>query len=75
MGGEKIYIHTSHKDEVKTQAIYFSHRRRPVEAYVTLKGRHVPFVNNVKHHSVILYKSYTENTYKNDRCHGPSNMH
>jgi len=29
-------------NEDKTQAIYFFHRRRPVEAYVTLKGWHVP---------------------------------
>jgi hypothetical protein len=70
MGGEKIYIHMSHKDEIKTQAIYFSHRRKPVEAYVTLKWRYVPFANNVIH-----LGEYMENTYKKERCHGPSNMH
>jgi len=35
-------------NEDKTQAIYFFHRRRPVEAYLTLKGRHVPFVKKRK---------------------------
>jgi hypothetical protein len=41
-------------NEDKTQTIYFFHRRRPVEAYLALKGRHIPFVNNVKHVDVIL---------------------
>jgi hypothetical protein len=31
----------------KTQAVYFSHRRRQVETFLILKGRQVPFVNNV----------------------------
>jgi hypothetical protein len=35
-------------NEDKTQVIYFSHWRRQLEAYLTLKGRHIPFVNNVK---------------------------
>jgi hypothetical protein len=33
----------------KTQAIYFSHGNRPVESHLTLKGRNIPFVNNVKY--------------------------
>jgi hypothetical protein len=32
-------------NEDKTQAIYFSHRLRPPEAYLTLNGRNIPFVN------------------------------
>jgi hypothetical protein len=35
------------------QAIYFSYRRRPVEAFHRLKGQ-VPFVNNVKYLDVIF---------------------
>jgi len=31
-------------NENKTQAIYFSHRRGPVEAHLTLKGRDIPFL-------------------------------
>jgi hypothetical protein len=29
----------------KTQGIYFSHRRRPIEVYLILKGRDISFVN------------------------------
>jgi len=36
-------------NEDKTQDIYFSHRCRPIEAYLTLKGYHIPFVNDVKY--------------------------
>jgi hypothetical protein len=36
-------------NEYKTQAIYFSHGNRPVESHLTLKGRNIPFVNNVKY--------------------------
>jgi hypothetical protein len=42
--------------EVKTQSICFSHRRRPVQAFLTLKGRQVPFVNHVKYAGVIFCK-------------------
>jgi hypothetical protein len=38
----------------KAQAIYFSHRRRPPESHLTLNGRNIPFVNNVKHLGVIF---------------------
>jgi len=31
-------------NEDKPRAIYFSHRRRPLEAHLTLKGGHIPFV-------------------------------
>jgi len=43
-------------NEDKTQVILFCHRRRQVEAYLTLKGRHIPFVNKVKYFSVIFNK-------------------
>jgi hypothetical protein len=43
----------------KTQAIYFSHRIRPPESFLTLKGRNIPFVNNVKYLGVIFDKKIT----------------
>jgi hypothetical protein len=47
----------------QTQDIYFSHGHRPAEAYLTLKWRNIPFVNNVRHLGVILEKkNYLENT-------------
>jgi hypothetical protein len=45
-----------HKEEDKSQAIYFSHRRRSVEAYFTVEGRDIPFVNNAKNLGVIFDK-------------------
>jgi hypothetical protein len=54
----------------KIQAIYFSHRRRPVETLLTLKalkGRQVPFVNHIKYR-------YVEITYRNDSRCGPMNI-
>jgi hypothetical protein len=38
------------------EAICFSHRRRRVEAFLALKRRHIPFVNNVKYLGVIFNK-------------------
>jgi hypothetical protein len=46
-------------NEDKTRAIYFSHRRRLVEANLTLKGRNVPYVNRVEHFGVIFNKRIT----------------
>jgi hypothetical protein len=43
-------------NENKTQAIYFSHQCRPVEAFLTLKGWQIPFVNHMKYLSVISDK-------------------
>jgi hypothetical protein len=48
-------------NEDNIQAIYFSHRRRQVEAYLTLKGGQVPFVNNVKYLCVIFDKMTSRN--------------
>jgi hypothetical protein len=45
----------------KTQAVYFSHQRRQVQAYLTLKGRHIHFVNNVKYLGVIFITNYIQN--------------
>jgi len=42
-----------------TQAIYFSHRHRPVEAFLALKWRQVPFVNHVKYLGEIFDKKIT----------------
>jgi hypothetical protein len=36
-------------NEDKTQAIYFSHQRRPPNSLLTLNGRNIPFVNSVKY--------------------------
>jgi hypothetical protein len=43
-------------NEEKTQTIYFSHRRTAVEAFLTLKGRQIPFTNYVKYVGVIFDK-------------------
>jgi hypothetical protein len=43
-------------NEDKTQAIYFSRSRRRPESHLTLKGRSIPFVNNVKYLGVIFHK-------------------
>jgi hypothetical protein len=42
-------------NEDKTQAIYVSHRLRPFEAFLTLKGRQIPFVNNVNYLGLIFH--------------------
>ena len=46
-------------NEDKTQAIYFSHQNRLVETQLTLKGRNIPFVNNVKYLSVTFDRKIT----------------
>jgi hypothetical protein len=46
-------------NEDKTQAIYFSHRIGPPESLLTLNGRNIPFVNNVKCFGVIFDKRIT----------------
>jgi hypothetical protein len=38
----------------KTQFIHLSLQLRLVEAHLTLKGRHIVFVNKVKYHGVIF---------------------
>jgi len=44
---------------VCTQAICFSRRRGPVKAHLTLKGRNIPFVKDVKYLGVIFYRKIT----------------
>jgi hypothetical protein len=46
-------------NEEKTQAIHFSHRIRPPRSLLTLNGRNIPFVNNVKYLGVIFDKRIT----------------
>jgi len=46
-------------NEDKTQAIYFSRGIKPVESHLTLKGRNIPSVNNVKYHDVNFYRKIT----------------
>jgi hypothetical protein len=43
----------------KAQAIYFSHRLRPPETYITLNEWDVPFINHAKYLGVISDKSST----------------
>jgi hypothetical protein len=46
-------------NEDKKQAIYFSHRIIPPKYLLTLNGRKIPFVNNVKYLGVIFYMKIT----------------
>jgi hypothetical protein len=43
----------------KTQAIYFSRGNRPTETSLTLNGRNIPFVNNIKYFGVIFDRKIT----------------
>jgi hypothetical protein len=46
-------------NEDKTQAIYFSHQRRPPYSLFTFNGRNIPFVNSVRYVGVIFDKRMT----------------
>jgi hypothetical protein len=46
-------------NEDKTQALYFSHQRRPPGSLLTLNGRNIPFVNTAKYLGVIFDKIMT----------------
>jgi hypothetical protein len=46
-------------NEDKTQVIYFFHRLRALEAYLTLNGRKIPFDNRVKYLGVIFDERIT----------------
>jgi hypothetical protein len=46
-------------NEDKSQAIYFSHRSRPVGACLTLNGWNIPSVSNVKYLGVIFDRKIT----------------
>jgi hypothetical protein len=46
-------------NEENTMAIYFSHQRRPPDSLLTLNGRNISFVNNVKYLGVIFDKKMT----------------
>jgi hypothetical protein len=50
-------------NEDKTQGIYFSSSCRPPESQITLNGRNIPFVNNVKYLSVIFDNEVTWRLY------------
>jgi hypothetical protein len=59
-------------DEDKRHKIYFSHRIRPSESLLTLNGRNIQFVNNVKYLIVIFDKKITWRSHmcKYDRSQG-----
>jgi len=44
---------------MNNQAVYFSHRRRPVETRLTLTVRNIPFVNHTKYLGVTSYRKIT----------------
>jgi hypothetical protein len=46
-------------NEDKNQAIYFSHRLRPLEAHLTLNGRNIPVVNHAKYLGLIFDRRIT----------------
>jgi hypothetical protein len=46
-------------NEDKTRAIYFTRRNRPSDSVLTLNGRNIPFVNNVKYVGVLFDKRMT----------------
>jgi hypothetical protein len=46
-------------NEDKTQAIYFSHKIRPPESFLTINGQNTQFVNSVKYLGVILDRKIT----------------
>jgi hypothetical protein len=46
-------------NEDKTQAIYLTLQRAPLKPLLSLNGRNIPFVNNVKYLDVIFDKSIT----------------
>jgi hypothetical protein len=46
-------------NEDKTQAIYFSHKSRPPESFLTINGQNIQFVNNVKYLGVIFDRKIT----------------
>jgi hypothetical protein len=48
-------------NEGKTQGINFSHGRRPPASRLTLNGRIIPFVNNIKYLGVIFDKRLSAN--------------
>jgi hypothetical protein len=46
-------------NENKTQAIYFSHQRRPPDSLLTLNGHNISYVNSVKYLDVTFDKRMT----------------
>jgi hypothetical protein len=63
-------------NEDKTQAIYFSRRRGPVDAHLTLKGWNIPFVKDVKYLCIIFDRKINEDiSYRFDRYQGPPIIH
>jgi hypothetical protein len=62
-------------NEDKTRAIYFTRRNRPPDYLLTLNGRNIPFVNNVKYLDVLFDKRMTEIAHTDDRSQGLKNIH
>jgi hypothetical protein len=59
LNGDMVWVLEYKVNEEKTRAIYFSHRIRPPDFILTLNGRDIPFVNNVKYIGVIFDKKIT----------------
>jgi hypothetical protein len=62
-------------NEEKTQAIYFSHSRRPPVSHLKLNERNIPFVNSAKYLGVIFNKKVTWRLHINDRSQGLQNIY
>jgi hypothetical protein len=54
-------------DEDNTRAIYFSNQKSPSEFLLTLKGRNIPFVNNVKYLGVIFAPALSDSLLPHQR--------
>jgi hypothetical protein len=46
-------------NEDKTEAVYFSHGCKLVKAHLTLNGKNIPFVNQIKNLGVIFDRRIT----------------
>jgi hypothetical protein len=62
-------------NEDKTQAIYFSHRIRPPESLLTLNGRNIPFVNDVKYLGIIFDTKITWRKFQRLKLGGSQAYH
>jgi hypothetical protein len=62
-------------NEGKTQAIYFSRRRRLPEDDLQLNGRNIPFLNSVKYLGVTFDRRMTWRPHRENRSQGLGHLH